>query len=481
MSFSHTLSNALSGLSANSRWAEVVSNNLANSMTDGYGRRELMVSSRQVGGAGAGVKIDGISRIVDRGLISDRRVASSAMAHDSAIASALASIEQVAGRVGDPGTIGARMAAFEQALTAAGADPASDQRLGTVVSRMSDLASTIRADSKAIQAARTQADADIASQIKDLNTGLSRVEALNIEISRSKNSGNDPSGLMDERQRVVDRIAEIVPVRQIARAGEQIALVTPTGEVLVDGPAKQFEFAANPLITDDMTLATGRLGGITVKGQPMGADGFGKLSGGSLAAAFELRDTILVDQANGLDQVAADLIGRFEDAGFDSSRAPGMAGLFTDAGAELAGNPVQGLAGRIAINDLVDPSAGGAVWRLRDGIGAAAPGPVGNAAQISLYADALNDLRAVPGSAALRSAGGHASDWTARLGTARVEADDALSFTASRHDSLKSAELAGGVDSDAELQKLLMIQEAYAANAKVISTVQQMMQLLMEL
>jgi len=45
MSISNSLSNALSGMTAASRMAEVVSSNLANSLTDGYGRRTLNLSS----------------------------------------------------------------------------------------------------------------------------------------------------------------------------------------------------------------------------------------------------------------------------------------------------------------------------------------------------------------------------------------------------------------------------------------------------
>ena len=41
MSISSALSNALSGLNAVSRAADVVSSNVANAMTEGYGKREI--------------------------------------------------------------------------------------------------------------------------------------------------------------------------------------------------------------------------------------------------------------------------------------------------------------------------------------------------------------------------------------------------------------------------------------------------------
>lgn len=57
MSMASALNNAVSGLTASSRMAEVVSSNIANAMTEGYARRELSLSSDTLGGTGGGVQI----------------------------------------------------------------------------------------------------------------------------------------------------------------------------------------------------------------------------------------------------------------------------------------------------------------------------------------------------------------------------------------------------------------------------------------
>ena len=46
---------------------------------------------------------------------------------------------------------------------------------------------------------------------------------------------------------------------------------------------------------------------------------------------------------------------------------------------------------------------------------------------------------------------------------------------------ISSEEICNGVDSDYEMQMLLQIEQAYAANAKVVQTVESMIQTLMEL
>jgi flagellar hook-associated protein 1 FlgK len=50
-----------------------------------------------------------------------------------------------------------------------------------------------------------------------------------------------------------------------------------------------------------------------------------------------------------------------------------------------------------------------------------------------------------------------------------------------RHTALQEAAASEGVDSDAELQSLLMIEKLYTANARVISVVDEMMDTLMRM
>ena len=69
MSITSALNSAISGLNVTSRAADVVSSNLANALTPGYGRRELEVQSL-VGGS-PGVRVVGITRNVDEGVIAD--------------------------------------------------------------------------------------------------------------------------------------------------------------------------------------------------------------------------------------------------------------------------------------------------------------------------------------------------------------------------------------------------------------------------
>jgi flagellar hook-associated protein 1 len=482
MSISQSLSNALSGLTAASRMAEVVSSNLSNALTDGYGRRSVDLSSQTVGGRGAGVRIDGITRHVDRGILADRRLADADLAGQQSALTTLGRVETAIGAVGDPNGLSARLASLEQALTSIAGDPSSEVRQSNVVSRLSGVTQALQQSAGVIRGLRQDAEESITSQVKTLNVSLVQVETLNLDIMKARNAGGDASALMDQRQLVIDRISAIVPVRELARGNGAVAVMTASGQMLIDGPALQFGFTPANYVTPDMTMASGGLRGLTLDGMPLpGGSGYGRLEGGALGAAFALRDDTLVKAQSGLDAVARDLIDRFATPATDPTLAIGDAGLLTDAGAAFDPLDEVGLSARIAVNASVDPAQGGAAWRIRDGVNAVTAGQAGDGRQIDRWMDALSAPQPLGGSGPPRSAAGHIAALESAIGGQRLIAEEDLSFGTARWDILHQAELADGVDSDHELQMLMQIEQAYAANAKVMQTVQTMIQTLMEI
>ncbi|MCA3439637.1 MAG: flagellar hook-associated protein FlgK, partial [Rhodobacter sp.] len=133
MSLSLSLSSAMSGLQASARSAELVSSNVANALTDGYGRREIQLTARSLGGTGNGVGITGVVRVSDQILLSDRRVAQANMAGSTVLADAFARLEAVIGAPGDAASLGGKIAGLDQALLSASGRPESEQRLAAVL------------------------------------------------------------------------------------------------------------------------------------------------------------------------------------------------------------------------------------------------------------------------------------------------------------------------------------------------------------
>jgi len=481
MTITNTLSNALSGLTAASRAAEVVSSNVANAQTEGYGVRELNTSSRYLGG----VNVNGVSRNVDTQIVQDRRLADASVGYNGTIADFQLDLENALGTPDEEWSLSGRVAAFEAALVEAASRPDNEARLAAVQDVAADLAAKLNTVSATVQGARMKADAAIATQVTRLNEGLELVQNLNYQISEAEARGRDPSSLMDMRQTAIDDISAIVPLKQVDRDFGQIALYTPGGAIVLDGRAAEFSYSNVGVIVPEMTKESGALSGLSINGKEVRTGGTtSPIQGGSLAALFEVRDALATGAQSQLDAVARDLIERFQDTSVDTTLTAGDPGLFTDAGSALDVSDEIGLSSRIELNALVDPDQGGALWRLRDGLGATAQGDVGDATLLQSLNTALTRERVAASGSFLgvsRSASGLAADLLSRVGMERTAAENLESYSVAQQVSLTAMELETSVDTDHELQKLMLIEQAYAANAKVISTADAMLQTIMDL
>ena len=484
MSISASLSNALSGLTAASRKSEVISANVSNALTEGYGRRDLTLTARSLGGNGAGVQVRGVSRQVDETVLAERRLADASFGSSSTAAGFYRDMEKILGLPDDPASVTGRITRLESALIEAASRPDSEARLQAVVDSAKSLAGKIGQASGQIQDLRLRADSQIANQVQTLNDGLQRIATLNHQIRVQLGSGHDATALMDQRQQVVDTLSSIVPLRKAPRPNGEIALYTTGGAVLLDGRPASIGFTPVGAIVPQMTLASGALSGLTLNGQPVSTSESGPLGGGSLSALFTLRDDQAVTAQQQLDGLARDLLERFADPTVDPTLTAGSPGLFTDAGQPFNAANELGLSARLAVNASVDPNAGGALWRLRDGIGATSQGPVGNATLLVAMGDALRAAR-VPASGGLGStaqtAVGLAGVMVSRNNVALRGAEQTESFTRASLEALKATELRGGVDTDHEMQQLLLVEQAYSANARVITTIEQMINRLLEI
>jgi len=198
--------------------------------------------------------------------------------------------------------------------------------------------------------------------------------------------------------------------------------------------------------------------------------------GGRLAALFDTRDALGPEVLRGLDSFARDLIGRTERL-----TPPPSPGLFTDAGARFDPAQETGLAGRLAVGAAVDPSAGGALFRLRTGPDAALPSAVAQAPYLAALGPALSAQEATVPNEAPRDLSSHAARLSSRAAQARLTAESAQSFAAGQAGELREMELRRGVDSDAELQRLILVEQAFSANARMIQTLDDMMQTLLRI
>jgi flagellar hook-associated protein 1 FlgK len=155
-----------------------------------------------------------------------------------------------------------------------------------------------------------------------------------------------------------------------------------------------------------------------------------------------------------------------------------------------AGTLVDGLAGQIAINAAMDPAAGGDISLLRDGgaNGAAYVANTSGGASYSglliAYGDRLDQpmaFDAAAGITASSSVTGYSASaigWFEGVRQQAATAADAKEALATRTGEALSNET--GVNVDMEMSLLLDLEHTYQASARILSSVSQMLDSLMD-
>ena len=263
MSISGALSNAASGLAASARLADTISNNVANAMTPGFAKRTTELSSLALGGYGSGVRVAGTGRAENPFLTAERRGMDAALGATGTRSDAYERMMAALGEPGSDSAVSTLATRLETTLMSATASPQSMTKLTDAVVAAKDLAAAVNRVADENVRLRTEADQEIGRQVGRVNDALQVVDDINKKIATLAPKGVDVSGLQDERNRVIDGIASIIPVKVVKRDGDQVALYDANGGVLLDGRVYALGFTPAPnVVTPEMTLGS-PLGGRT--------------------------------------------------------------------------------------------------------------------------------------------------------------------------------------------------------------------------
>ncbi len=486
MTLTSALSSANSGLAATARRAGVTASNIANASTPGYVRRELVVGENVLGGIGQGVRVVGIERTQDLALSRETRLASGAAAQSNVIAKAYTDLNREMGLPGDSFGLFAAYQDVETTLRELAVTPESFANQNAAFNSLNALTTQFSELHRVGITQRENADHAIARSVQDVNANLHKIAELNLQITGSV--GQDTTALEDQRQLILNELSQVIPIKTYYRDSGQLEISTKEGVFLLTGKVHEINFTPSGVIPAGATYdpSGGFLSGLKVGEQDItpGSGAFG-ISSGNLGGYFTVRDKVAPDFLSQLDNLAADIINRFSGSSVDPTNGAAAAGIFTDNGNAVDPLNIVGIASRLRVNAAIDPNQGGSPTRLRDGIGAVTTGPTGNSDILNNLLNAFTKSSAAPTGSGLL--GAHTSSELAAglsslIGEARVNADAVAASTLSRATILADTELAKtGVDTDAEMQVLLLIEQSYAANARVIQTIDEMLDILMNL
>lgn len=433
-----------SGLSTSQKGVDVAAHNVANVNTDGYTRQRVVQAANRPsegipgrsgdGMRGTGVTVADLDRLRSAFADSAWRSQASVAADAAATATVMTRVENLLGDLesGLPVAFNAMFDSFAD-LAVSPADPAA--RAG-VISAANTVANEMNTLARGLRQVGPDSTSKTVDLVASVNSLAAQVAALNRGISDSLVSGQQPSDLMDARDKAVDQLASLIG----ARAGTPDSLgrmdVYLAGEPLVRGTTS-YQLTVTPTAAGpDVTFADGRDAAI----------------GGEVGGLVHTATITVPDILAGFDAWAVDFMAMVNAAHAAGAGIDGVSGrdLFTGTGA----------------GDLTVTPGFAAAHVAASASGAAADG--NNALTLSQ----LRDVR----DAAATSIGDRLRGRFSQIGLATQQANIIASSAAQVQGGLESSRLAEhSVNVDEEMVDMVRYQRAYEASARVVTVADQLL------
>lgn len=483
MGLTSALNTASSIFSNTSAQMAVVSKNISNSGNADYSRRDATTSTST-----NGAKLDPTTRSSDTLLQRHSLTATSSLSGQSTLFQGLEQLQSAMGGNGYATAPSTYLANLENSLQAYSASPANSTLAQSVVSDAQDLATSLNQASAAVQTLRRESDENISQQVTKLKDLLKEFQSANDAVKAGTAAGVDVNDSLDTRDKLLGKISEIVGIQTITRGNNDIAIYTSDGTTLFEATPRDILFSQQPGYD-----ATTTGNSVYIDGVPLKAGSGGNSTAmGSLQANLQIRDTVAQVFQSQLDEISRGLVTMFAEKDQTGGGLPDMPGLFTWSGGNVpaSGTVQPGISSSIKVNSAVVVSQGGNASLLRDGgINGASyvsnsTGASGYSSLLEGYVKSMTTKTSFDTSTQLNtnlSITDYASASIGWLEEYRSQASNSKDTkTATASTATQALQSITGVSLDEELSKLLDLEQSYKASAKIVSTVDSMLQALMQ-
>lgn len=439
-----TLDSARSGLDSIERQLALISQNVANAGTPNYVRETLPLSSLSSAGGPMGVRAGQATRVMDEHLQADLFAAGAEAAGAKVTQTALERIDQVSGSPGSGQDLPSLLGALRDAFSGLGNDPGNETQQRNVVDRAQSLANGIYALSGALVRARQSAQDSLAEEVNTANDALRSVGRLSDQITLAKSRGQSTAELEDQRDGAMRSLAQLTGTRFAPQPNGDVMAIA--GNQVLSLRVETGPFSLGSVNFSGGTPASA-VPALMINGHPV------ESLGGEMGAHLKLRDGTLPNLQAGLDGFAYSLSETFANNGLP---------LFSDGTATVPASGSLGFSAIIQVSDAVQAAPS----MVRDGTA-----PAGAVGDTSLLNRVLDNVFGAGAS----SLSAQATSLVARHASLAAEAASAADTSGAVRTGLENKLGATtGVSIDRELADMIRLQNAYAANAKVMAAVQEM-------
>lgn len=449
---------ALSSLLAQQRALDVVGHNVANVNTPGYRRQEAVLAPGRpyppaggnpvlMGGQwGSGVEVEMIRRAQNAYLDLQARTVRQDTAQWEAAHAALQEVESIIAQTSDS-DLGALLDHFWNAWQDLSANPEELSARVNVRQQGIALTEAMRRTVAELRDSQAGIDLVLAGKVEEVNRLAAETASLNRQIAAAQAEGKQPNDLLDRRDQALSQLSELIGIT---------AYATDRGDVIVNVGARPLVQGGESYAIEAATRADGH---IELRWQEDGAQL--NLQSGEMLGMISVRDTAIPGYLAQLDALATNLISAVNALHQTGYGLDGSTGInFFTPGASAADLEV-------SAEVLADARAVAAASA------ASAPGDGSLALQIAQVRD-----QALVGGLTLNEA-------------FRSLATDVAAATRNAADTLAAKQLSleqvtarqqslYGVSLDEEMTNMIAYQHAYAAAARLMATLDEMLSTLIE-
>ncbi|MGP1594375.1 MAG: flagellar hook-associated protein FlgK [Treponema sp.] len=306
---------------------QTAGHNISNSSSEGYTRQRVQLDAfaplyradlsraETPGQIGQGVSVNSITRLRDE-LLDQRIVAQTdKQGYWETRDSYIRMLEEL---YNDPEDISVRtrLDQFWDSWQELAMYPESIAARGAVVTRAQTLTDSIHQQYRGLQSIRDMVDGDIEARVKQVNTLAKKIAGLNEEIVKSKAIGDMPNDLMDKRDVLTEKLAQMINISVDKRDSDEAYIIHTAGLELVQG--KQYR-------TFELKSSAANDGYAEVVWSDSGNTAY--FESGSLAALIELRDSDIRDEISKLDTMAMNFVDLVNDIHRNAMGLNGKTGI----------------------------------------------------------------------------------------------------------------------------------------------------------
>ena len=333
---------ASNAVSAYQRALGTISNNIANVATDGYSRQEVVLAANPVAKVGntylgTGVTVDRIQRQYDTFVESNLRSSNSDLLSQEPMVNYANRVIDVMG--GPSMGLSSALDQFFGSARNLSADPASSVLRGSFVRDAENLATRFGQLSSQLDLVQNETDQLVESDVKEMNTTISQLAEINVQMTKQKSAIDQPPDLLDQRDKLLKDLSSFARINTFFQENGSVTVSlgpSITRDVVVDG-TKSFRVGAS--------FAAASPEKVALVIDPYGkASPLTSLSSGKLSGLMSFREQVLGSSRSALNVLANTVVKEVNQAhegGIDAYGKKGVALFKIDSNSTAAAGTIE--------------------------------------------------------------------------------------------------------------------------------------------